>query len=259
MHHSHIDKFAQGRSVIHDLDARTKLLGVLAYTAVLISFNRYAVWELAPMAILPVGMLLLGTVPMGFALRRVAILSPFIAMVCLASPLYDRSPAVLALGPWRLATTAGWLTAMDVFVKFLLGVLALTAMMCTTPFALLLEGMRRMRMPRVLILQLGFLYRYLFVLLDEAMRIRRGRDFRGGRRAPVVRRLAAVGGMVGSLFVRTLERSDRIHVAMCARGYRGEPHSLSHLHFHVADFVFLFGVAAYLAACRWAYPLLLKG
>lgn len=259
MHHSHIDKFAQGRSVVHDLDARTKLLVVLAYTGVLISFGRYAVWELAPMAILPVGMLLLGRVPVGFALRRVAILSPFIAMLCLASPLYDRTPAALALGPWRLETTAGWLTALDIFLKFMLGVLALTAMMCTTPFALLLEAMRRMKMPRVMILQLGFLYRYLFVLLDEAMRIKRGRDFRGGRRAPAVRRLAAVGGMVGSLFVRTLERSDRIHVAMCARGYQGEPHSLSHLHFHVADVVFMLGAAAYLLACRWAYPLLLKG
>ena len=28
-------------------------------------------------------------------------------------------------------------------------------------------------------MQLGFLYRYLFVLIDEAMRVRRARDFRG--------------------------------------------------------------------------------
>lgn len=259
MHHSHIDKFAQGHSPIHHLDARVKLAGVLAYTAVLISFSRYAVWELAPMAVLPLAMLMLGRVPLWFALRRVLILSPFVAMLCLASPFYDRSPAVLALGPWPLALTGGWLTAIDIFVKFTLGILALTAMMCTTPFSLLLEAMRRMKMPRLLVMQLGFLYRYLFVLLDEAMRIRRGRDFRGAALAPARRRLAAVGGIVGSLFVRTLERSDRIHVAMCARGYQGEPRNLYHLHYHAGDFVFLAVVAAYLVACRWLYPWLLKG
>ena len=51
--------------------------------------------------------------------------------------------------------------------------------MCTTPFALLLEAMRQLGMPRMIVVQLGFLYRYLFVLIDEAMRLRRARDFRG--------------------------------------------------------------------------------
>ena len=51
-------------------------------------------------------------------------------------------------------------------------------MMCTTRFALLLEAMRRLGMPQVIVMQLGFLYRYIFVLIDEAMRVRRARDFR---------------------------------------------------------------------------------
>ena len=99
--------------------------------------------------------------------------------------------------------------------------------------------MRRLGMPQVIVMQLGFLYRYIFVLIDEAMRVRRARDFRGAALAPVGRRLAAVGGVIGTLFVRTLDRSQRIHLAMAARGYRGEPHSLSQLRFTGADAVFL--------------------
>ena len=60
--------------------------------------------------------------------------------------------------------------------------------------------------------------------------------------------------MIGTLFVRTLDRSQRIHVAMAARGYRGEPHSLSRLRFGRMDALFLVAVAAYLVACRWGYP-----
>jgi len=259
VHHSHIDRFAQGHSPIHGLDARAKLVAIIAYTAVLISFNRYCVSVLVPMAILPAVMLWIGRIPVWFAVRRVIILSPFIVMLCLASPLYDRAGMPAAFGPWEFRVTGGWLTAADISLKFTLGILALTALVCTTPFAMLLEGMRRMHMPRLLAMQLGFLYRYLFVLIDEGMRIRRGRDFRGSSRAPVSRRLLAVGSIVGSLFVRTLERSDRIHVAMCARGYRGEPHSLSRLKFTLSDAAFLAGVAVYLLACRWAYPMILGG
>ncbi len=257
MHHHHIDRFAHRHSPVHRLDARAKLLVVAAYTVVVISFDRYAVSSLAPLAIGPLVMLWVGGVPMWFALRRAAVLSPFIAMLALLSPLYDRGVHAVAFGPWAFQITGGWLTAADVTIKFTLGILALTALMCTTPFSLMLEAMRRLGAPRMLVMQLSFLYRYIFVLIGEAMRIRRGRDFRGAAAAPAGRRLAAVGGIIGSLFVRTLDRSDRIHTAMCARGYQGEPHSLKRLRFRPADTVFLVAAGSYLVLCRWGLPALL--
>ena len=257
MHHRHIDQYAQGSSIVHRLDARGKGLALIAYLFVLISFHRYAVSVLAPLAIGPLAMLVLSGVPLGFAFRRVLVLSPFIMMLCLLSPWYDRSVHLVAVGPWRGVLAGGWLTAADVAIKFALGVLALTAVVSATPFALLLEAMRKLGMPRLLVMQLGLLYRYLFVLVDEAMRIRRARDFRGGGLAPVSRRLAAVGGIVGQLFVRALDRSERIHVAMEARGFDGQTHSLSRLRGRAADAVFLAVVACYLAFCRWLYPMVL--
>jgi cobalt/nickel transport system permease protein len=249
MHHHFIDRYAMGDSPIHRLDARAKLAVVLAYTIVLISFDRYTVSDLAPMAILPLGLLWFGRVPVWFGLRRVVILSPFILMLVLMSPFYDHTPHVVAMGPWHFVISGGWLTAADIFLKFALGVLALTAMMCTTPFSLLLEAMRRLGTPQVVVMQLGFLYRYVFVLMDEAMRVRRARDFRGAASATMERRLAAVGGIIGALFIRTLDRSQRIHIAMAARGYRGEPRSLSRLHFTAVDGIFLLATAVYLWIC----------
>ncbi len=254
MHHHFIDRFAMGDSPVHRLDARAKLVAVLGYTVVLISFDRYAVAALAPMAVFPLAMLWFARVPVWFALRRVAILSPLVLMLVLMSPLYDRQVHEVTFGPWRYAVSGGWLTAADVALKFALGVLALTAMMCSTPFALLLEAMRRLGMPQAIVMQLGFLYRYLFVLVDEAMRVRRARDFRGAALAPIGRRLAAVGGVVGTLFIRTLDRSQRIGLAMAVRGYRGEPHGLSRLRMTAAAAVFLVAVAGYLVVCRFGYP-----
>ncbi len=254
MHHHFIDRFAMRHSPIHRLDARAKLLAVLSYTVVLISFDRYTVTDLAPSAVLPLALLWFAGVPVWFAVRRVLILSPFILMLVLMSPFYDRTPQAVAFGPWHYTLSGGWLTAADISIKFALGVMALTALMCSTRFALLLEALRRLGLPQVVVMQLGFLYRYLFVLIDEAMRVRRARDFRGAALAPVGRRLAAAGGVIGTLFIRTLDRSQRIHLAMATRGYRGEPHSLCQLRFTRTDVVFLLVVALYLAACRWGYP-----
>jgi cobalt/nickel transport system permease protein len=253
MHHLYIDRFAHGDSPMHRLDARAKLVALVAYSAVLVSFGRYAVADLAPLAIAPAAGLWLGGVPVRFALKRVLILSPFILTVCLTSPWYDRSIHAAAFGPWQFSVTGGWLTMADVAIKFLLGVLALTAVTCTTPFALLLGAMARLGAPKLLVNQLGLLYRYLFVLLDEAMRIRRGRDFRGAAMAPLTRRLAAAGGVIGSLFVRTLDRGDRVLMAMQVRHYNGEPRSLDRLQFRWRDAAFLLALAGYLVLCRWGY------
>jgi cobalt/nickel transport system permease protein len=259
MHHSHIDRFAQGDSPLHRLDARAKLLAVLAYTAVLISFDRYAVAAMAPMAVAPLAWLWLSGVPVRFALRRVLLLSPFILTLALASPLYDRSAHAAAMGPWQVELTGGWLTAMNVAIKFALGVLALTAMICTTAFSSLLEALDRLKAPRLLVMQLGLLYRYLFELIDRAMRVRRARDFRGGGRAPAGRRLRAVGGIVGSLLAQTLEKSQRVELAMASRGYRGQSHGLRQLRAGWADAAMLAAMAGYLLLCRWVVPAMLGG
>jgi len=260
MHHHFIDRFAMGDSPVHRLDARAKLLAVLGYTVVLISFRRDAVAGLAPLAVLPLTLLWFARVPVWFAVRRVLILSPFILMLVLMSPFYDRAPQAVTFGPWRYTVSGGWLTAADVSIKFALGVMALTALMCSTRFALLLEALQRLGLPQVVVMQLGFLYRYVFVLIDEAMRVRRARDFRGAALAPVSRRLAAAGGVIGTLFIRTLDRSQRVHLAMTARGYCGQPHSLRQLRYTRTDAVFLLVVALYLmvasyfAARSWGFP-----
>ena len=258
MHHSYIDEFSHGDSPIHRLDARAKLLAVIAYTAALVSFGRYSVAGLVPMAIGPMAMLWIGRVPVRFAFRRVLVLSPFIIFLCLVGPLYDRSLQRAAFGPWHFTIGGGYLAAAVIAIKFTLGVLALTALTCTTPFALLLEAMRKLRIPRFLVMQLGFLYRYIFVLIDQAMRIRRARDFRGAALAPAARRLSAVGSVIGSLFARTIERSERIYTAMRIRGYRGDPHSLSSLRFRAADGIVLAAVTAYLLLCRLGYQASLR-
>ena len=70
------------------------------------------------------------------------------------------------------------------------------------------------------------MYRYMFVLVDEAQRMLRSRAARSagvgrGTGGSVAWRARVAGGMAGSLFLRTLDRTERIYMAMLARGYDG--------------------------------------
>ena len=86
-------------------------------------------------------------------------------------------------------------------------------------FSEILRVLQRVRVPALLITTLALMHRYLFVLADEAERMRRApasRTFRPGRR----RHWQTLATVVGQLFVRASERAERIYDAMCARGWK---------------------------------------
>jgi cobalt/nickel transport system permease protein len=133
---------------------------------------------------------------------------------------------------WQLALTdAGLIRFFSIVQKSWLSVQVAVVLTASTSFPTLLQAMRSLRLPRVLVAIAGFTYRYIFVIGDEALRLMRARaarssapDGEGG--ASIFWRARVTGQMVGSLFLRSIERSERIYDAMLARGYDGEVRSL---------------------------------
>ena len=92
-------------------------------------------------------------------------------------------------------------------------------------------------MPGVMVMILSFMYRYIFLLVDEVIRMRQARDSRnfGGKRLWQIR---TIGNMIGTLFIRSYERGERVYAAMVARGFDGQTRTLDSLNFRRADACF---------------------
>jgi cobalt/nickel transport system permease protein len=89
----------------------------------------------------------------------------------------------------------------------------------TTPFSEVLRVLRRLRVPALLITTIALMHRYLFVLSEEAERMRRARasrTFTRRRRG----QWPVLASVAGQLFIRASERAERIYAAMCARGMK---------------------------------------
>lgn len=179
--------------------------------------------------------MLLSRVPLMFALKRSLIAIPFAAVFAVFLPFtrgQDGAP-IGALGPITVYQQ-GLVLAGDLLFKAWLASLALTILTSTTRFPLLLKALESLRLPRLLVTLLAFLYRYIWVLADEAMRLTRARHSRGSG-GGLRRNLAAFGGIIGSLFVRTYERGERIYAAMLSRGFDGKSRTLTQLRLRGAD------------------------
>ena len=251
MHHAYIDRFASGDSVVHRLDPRAKLFVVVVFTVLVVSVPKYEVAALFPYAVLPFALLAFGEVPLGFVAKHLLIVSPFVVFVAIFNPLYDVRPVLVRVGPHAFWVRGGVLSCASICGKFVLTVSALVALVSTTPFSDLLKALAWFRLPTLFLIELSFLYRYLFVLVEQVQRMKRARDSRGVGAGRLGWRLRATGGIIGSLFVRTLERGERIYAAMAARGFDGTVRTLHHLRLHAADYVFLMASLIFVVALRF--------
>jgi cobalt/nickel transport system permease protein len=246
MHHAHIDKFAYQDSPVHRLDSRVKFLAVLIFTAVVLSLPRTSLSILACYAVGPFTVLVLGRVPLKFAFKQILLVSPFILVLALTCPLYDREPVSAAFGPFVWQISIGWLRCFTIIGKFIVTMLALIALVSTTRFGNLLAALQKLAVPRLLIIQLGFLYRYIFVLIDRAHQILRARAGRQLRNLGFKAELKTAASMLGSLFIRSIDTAEHINIAMQARGFDGKWRTLSKLQFRRCDLLFVLASVIYM-------------
>ena len=232
MEHSFLDELARRSSPVHRLEARLKAAGalVLILAAVLLPPER--TWPFAAYLALLAGLLLLARLPLLPVLKRLAGLAPFVLTAAVLLPFSRPGDgtvsASLALGGWELRVyKAGLLASKAVLLKSLIAGASAVLLVCTTPFSGLLAALQRMRFPRLLLAIIAFLYRYLFLLQGEFLRLVRAARSRNWEAGPPRVRLAAAGGIVGSLFLRTYARGERVYTAMLARGYDGRFRTLA--------------------------------
>jgi cobalt/nickel transport system permease protein len=243
MKHSFLDLYREGTSPVHKLDPRVKFVATLAYI-VSASLLPAGYWPgYLALLVLILAATLVASIPLRVAVGRSLVAVPFALMAAISLP-FTRAGVPLAslpLGPWTLTVTAAGLEALaTVLARAWLSVLAAGLLTATTPFSELLAALQSLGLPAVLAALISFLYRYIFVLVDEAQRLWRARESRSADVGPgaggtVLWRARVLGGMIGSLFIRSYERSERVYQAMLARGFQGEIRSAHRRHLAAAD------------------------
>ncbi len=119
----------------------------------------------------------------------------------------------------------------------------------TTPWSRLLRALRACGLPVVAAVLIGMTYRYIFLLVQTAMDMLEGRQSRMAGLLPADQRRAMAISTVGVLMSKAFELSSDVHLAMQARGYRGEVHVLDEAPLRLSDW---FSIAACGLACGTA-------
>lgn len=248
-----LDEMAGRDSALARLDPRAKLLVTLLFIVVVLSFDRYQIASLLPFALFPIAAAVWGEMPLRPLLRKLMLALPFALMVGLFNPWFDRAPMLEIAG---VTVSAGWVSLGAILVRFALSMSAALLLVATTGMNAVASALGQLGAPRAFSSQLLFLYRYLFVLGEEASHMATAAQLRSGGQPKLS--FEVWTKLMGQLLVRAYERAQRIHMAMLARGFDGEPRSLRRLKWTPADtrFTLLCG-AAFLLVRTFDLPQLL--
>jgi cobalt/nickel transport system permease protein len=237
-------------SPIHRLDPRAKIVGLVAVTLVAVS-TPISAWPVFVACALVLGVVArLARVRVRDIWRRARFVLPLVLVAALLIPLFRRGGESWALGPLTVHE-AGLETFAAVAAKATIGTVAAVLLGATTTFPSVLRGLEALRAPRLLVLIAAFMYRYLFVIVEEVGRMRAALAARGYQPRNALQ-ASALGRVATALFLRTYSRGERVYVAMLARGYDGRMPRLVPLVFGRAEVAFVAAVLAALIPLRVA-------
>lgn len=232
----YLDKLAAGDTPLHRLDPRAKLITTVLFIVTVVSFNKYALMAFAPFFIYPVVLISAGGLPTGYFLKRVLQVSPFAVLVGIFNPIMD-SEIIYHIG--SIGISGGWISFLSILLRFFLTITAALILIALTGFNAVCQALSRLGMPRPFVVQLLFFYRYIFVLIDEAKRMERARSLRSFNSRSM--RFRTFISIISHLLLRSLDRAERIYLAMCCRGFDGNIRLLRMSKAGGKDFAFVAG------------------
>ena len=228
MHHLVLESWSRRESPLHARDARSKLVALVIFLIVVSTTPVSSSIAFYGYAALLAGAIGIAQLPLLSFLKRALVFVPFVATFTLITWISGQPARALAI-----------------FEKSLLSGMAALILVATTPINAILRGLESFSVPRPLILTTQFLYRYLFVISEQAQHMRMAARARGSR-------FHSAASAVAVLFARSWERADGIYQAMLARGFDGRFATLAPSRFQLADAIFVCGTLVALLSIRIA-------
>ncbi len=195
-----IDPYIPRSSSIHNLDPHLKVLTTFTLMVFIILLPKSS-WEIYSMVFLFLLLIsIVANIALRFLIRRILLASPFL----------------FGIGFLSIFQEGGTRTAADILIKSLLCIISVLVLSASTSITDISRSLKRLKLPSIFVTSLLLMYRYLFVIYEEMQILARAKKSRtfSNNRAVCWRDSATI---ISSLFLRTVKRSERIYMAMCAR------------------------------------------
>ena len=253
MKHSFIDKYSQIDSFLNKIDPRIKVASFLIFILSINFTKPTSLLSFILYGLILAVLILLSKVPAVFIFKRSLIIIPFVLTIAIFIPFFKKGEiaGAYSFGTLRLTITYdGLIIFWNVLIKAYLSILCMILLTATTKFSNLLKALQNLRCPQLIIMIISFMYRYIFLITDELMKMQQAKDSRSIANSNWLR-TKTNASMLGTLFIRSYERAESVYLAMQARGFSGDIRILNNFCLKNKDLAFLLVIIILLAGANF--------
>jgi cobalt/nickel transport system permease protein len=239
------DELADRKSAINGIHPLAKLVVTLIYITAVVSFHKYELAGLLPMAVCPFLLLKLADIPVTCCFRKLRVMLPVVCFLGVFNPVFDR---ILLFELFGIPVTGGMVSMLTLILKGTFALMASFLLIATTGMDRICYGLKLLHVPGFLVTQILLIYRYITVLLSEANTVAEAYSLRAPKQKGV--RYRIWGPLLGQLLLRSMDRAAWLYDSMLLRGFTEEFHQLKKQKFAKPDYLFLLLWLFIIAALR---------
>jgi cobalt/nickel transport system permease protein len=224
----YVEDLSEKKGLMQAINPLAKLIAIVGMIIASLFITNLAV--LLAICIIPLVFAVSSRVPLKQFFLRTAMITLFAAVLSILTLFMTPGTAVwgTSIGGLNLSITIEGLLRAGVFtVRVWFCVASLIMLVLSTGFDKTIKMLATIKVPSVVVQLFSLTYRYFFVSVEEAQSVLIAKEARTyvHKRNFNLQSLKDLGSIIASLFIRTYERSERVYLAMKARGFQIEDNS----------------------------------
>ncbi len=240
-----LEELAEGHSIVHKLHPMVKLLVTFFYIVVVISFGQYDVTRLLPYFFYTFIITAISEIPNKILIKRYLIALPFSLFVGISNMILNRE---IAFNILNISISYGVISCFSIIIKTYLTVMAVLLLIATTKINELSCEMVKLKVPDIIVFTITMIFRYIGILAEEADRMSLAYKLRAPKEKGI--KIKDMGSFVGQILIRSIERSERVYLAMKCRGFSGKISYIVSKKIETTDYIYCFLMIILIIAFR---------
>ena len=229
-----LEKLSQRESFIHFLNPISKIIVTIFFLITVASVGKYDVSMLVGFLFYPVVLIELSDIPKRILFKRVAITLPFCLFMGFSNLIFDKR-IVFEIG--EIIITYGVLSCSTIIIKVILMVMSVYILVATTSMEDIFNSLRKIKIPKVIVVQLLLSYRYISVILQEVSNMYTAYSLRSGNIKGI--NIKDMGTFLGQVLLKSFSRAEEIYIAMKCRGFDGVYPVIGEKHMTLKDYLYV--------------------
>lgn len=220
-----LNDLQQRNQWLNNIHPLVKLLLTVIYILLVVSVDKYNLGQMLVLAIYPFMVFNIGDLRLKEAIYRMRLILPLVMMVGIFNPMFDSS------------IEAGIISMVTLMLKGIYTVMVAYALIATTSIEAICYALRQIYIPQILVVVILLIYRYIFIMGQEADRIMTAYKLRAPAQKGI--NYKAWGSLIGQWLIRSMDRAESVYESMQLRGFRGEYTYANKAKIRLADILYL--------------------